>query len=212
MNYINDENTQCNENQTRKLVELLQEWGWEVEYGSGTSWEFSSDWERDDFNTAFDKAFNLATAQEIEEAAKADMDALRERDQEKQNYLKDMRFNKAVSTQGHTVYFVNLPLGIRASIHKHGSSWMLSNNRSVKFTSRKKAWQHLKAEWNCAIADLFGYDGKWSDLWYKLEIRMMYPMIEDLLQTWCEKMDKEITSTGQDATEPAPPSPAICRD
>ena len=61
MNYINDENTQCNEAQTRELVELLQKWGWDVEYGSGTYWEFESDWERDDFYTDFDKAFNLAT-------------------------------------------------------------------------------------------------------------------------------------------------------
>lgn len=109
---------------------------------------------------------------------------------EKRYFLKEMRFKKAVSTMGNTVYFVNLPLGIRASIHKHGSSWMLNSDRSVKFRSRTKAWQHLKTEWNGAITDLFGHDGRWSDLWYKLEIRMMYPMIEGLLQTWCGEMDR----------------------
>ena len=61
MNYINDDHTQCTETQTRKLVEILQGWGWEVEYGASVSWTFGSDWERDDFNTAFGKAFDLTT-------------------------------------------------------------------------------------------------------------------------------------------------------
>ena len=60
-NYINDETTQCTEAQTRKLVSILQEWGWEVAYGTSTGWKFTSDRECDDFHNAFGKAFNLAT-------------------------------------------------------------------------------------------------------------------------------------------------------
>ena len=60
--YIDTENTQCNEDHTKALVEKLQEWGWDVEYGSGPMWQFDSEWDRDDFETAFSQAFNEVTA------------------------------------------------------------------------------------------------------------------------------------------------------
>ena len=62
-NYISTENTQYDENTTKALVDKLQEWGWDVEYGSGPSWQFDSDWETDDFYNAWDSAMRTIKEQ-----------------------------------------------------------------------------------------------------------------------------------------------------
>jgi len=59
-NYISTENTQYDEATTRAIVAELQILGWDVEYGEGTSWAFESEWERDDFESAWIEATGKA--------------------------------------------------------------------------------------------------------------------------------------------------------
>lgn len=59
MNYINEEHTNATTEQTENIVKLMQELGYDVEYGNQqVSWEFEDDHQRAEFENDFNNVLS----------------------------------------------------------------------------------------------------------------------------------------------------------